>query len=44
MDQIKTTDEIKNTEEVIIRNDSSVTRRQRLAALNADTIRKLTDN
>ena len=44
MDQNKTTDEIKNTDDVIIRNNSPVTRRRRVAALNADTIRRLTGN
>ena len=43
MDQNKTTDEIKNTDDVITGNNSAVTRRQRVAALNADTIRKLAD-
>ena len=43
-DQNKTTDEIKNTDDVIIRNNSPVTRRRRVAALNADTIRRLTGN
>ena len=43
-DQNETTDEIKNTNDVITGNNSAVTRRRRVAALNADTIRKLTDN
>ena len=44
MDQNKTTNEIKNTYDIITGNNSAVTRRQRVAALNADTIRKLTNN
>ena len=43
-DQNKTTDEIKSTDDVIIRNDSAVTRRRRVAALNAVTIWKVTEN
>ena len=43
-DQNKSTDEIKNTDDVITGNNSAVTRRRRVAALNADTIWKLTDN
>ena len=43
-DQSKITNEIKNTDNVITGNNSAVTRRWRVAALNADTIRKLTDN
>ena len=43
-DQNKTTDEIKNTDDVITGNNSAVTSRRRVAAITADTIRKLTDN
>ena len=43
-DQNKTTDEIKITDDVITGNNSAVTRRRRVAAVNADTIRKLMDN
>ena len=44
MDQNKITNEIKNTDDVITGNNSAGTRRRRVAALNADIIRKLTDN
>ena len=44
MDQNKITNEIKNTDDVITGNNSAVTRRRRVAALNAHTMRKLTDN
>ena len=44
MDQNKTTDEIKNTKDVIIRNESAVSRQWRATALNDDTIQKLTEN
>ena len=43
-DQNKITNEIKNTDDVITGNNSAGTRRRRVAALNADIIRKLTDN
>ena len=43
-DQNEITNEIRNTDDVITGNNSAVTGRRRVAALNADTIRKLTDN
>ena len=43
-DQNKASDEIKNADDEIIRNDSTVTRRRRVATLNANTIRKVTNN
>ena len=43
-DQNKPTDEVKNMDDIIIRNDSAVTRQWIVAALNADTIGKLTNN
>lgn len=43
-DQNKATDEIKNADDEIIRNDSAITRRRRVATLNANTIRKVTNN
>ena len=43
-DQNKATDEIEYTDDVIIRNDSAVIRRRRVDTLNANTIRKVTNN
>ena len=43
-DQNEITNEIRNTDDVITGNNSAVTGRRRVAALNAYTIRKLTDN